>query len=68
LPTVRFNGGRKLSASARQEMVDQTPDVRFQAGAVPEQALTYPENEAPCLLIKEIVLEGREAERFQWAL
>jgi hemolysin activation/secretion protein len=58
----------EIERQRRQEMADQAPDVRFQTGAVPEEALAYPENEAPCLLIKEIVLEGREAERFQWAL
>ena len=57
-----------IERQRRQEMEDQAPDIHFQTGAAPEEALVYPSNEAPCLVINEIVLEGKDAAKFQWAL
>ena len=59
---------QEIERQRRQEMEDQAPDVRFQTQAAPEGALRYPADEAPCLTINEIVLEGRDADKFQWAL
>lgn len=52
-----------------QDIQDAQPDVRLQSEAPPVSSkMEYPDDENPCFPIKEIRLEGDQAERFQWAL
>lgn len=59
---------QELERQRRQELEDRAPDVHFQTGAVPDSALSYPESEAPCLVINKVELEGKDAKKFKWAL
>jgi hemolysin activation/secretion protein len=52
---------------ARRRQDDATPDVRLEAPASPKPG-GYPEDEKPCFVIRQVNLEGDEAERFRWAL
>jgi hemolysin activation/secretion protein len=58
----------EIERQRRQTMEDQRPDVSIPAPAVPEGELAWPEHEASCQVIREIVLKGRDADKFQWAL
>src|SRR5690606_29054459 len=50
-----------------REQQETTPDVRLEGDAAP-LADRLPVDESPCFKIRRIVLEGDEADRFQWAL
>jgi hemolysin activation/secretion protein len=58
----------EMERQRRQELEDRAPDIHFQTQTLPEAQLSYPANEAPCLVINEIILEGRDSDKFQWAL
>jgi hemolysin activation/secretion protein len=46
---------------------EATPDVRLQVPK-PNGSSGYPEGEIPCFVIREVKLDGEQAERFRWAL
>ena len=63
-----YHRQKELERQRREGLQDEAPDVRLQPRTVPGETLAYPDNESPCFVINEIILEGEEAERFQWAL
>jgi hemolysin activation/secretion protein len=52
---------------ARRRQDDATPDIRLDE-LVPAKPTGYPEGETPCFVIRQIMLEGDEAESFRWAV
>ena len=56
---------QREEAQRRQD--EATPDVRLQV-PVPPKPTGYPAGETPCFVIREVKLEGDEAERFEWAM
>jgi hemolysin activation/secretion protein len=52
---------------ARRRQDEATPDVRLEK-RVPPISTGYPEGETPCFVIRQVKLEGDEAERFNWAI
>jgi hemolysin activation/secretion protein len=52
---------------ARRRQDEVTPDVRLETQA-PSKPGGYPEGEKPCFVIRHVMLEGDEAERFHWAV
>lgn len=56
---------QREEAQRRQD--EAAPDVRLQVPALPTPG-GYPAGETPCFVIREVDLEGDEAERFRWAL
>jgi hemolysin activation/secretion protein len=52
---------------ARRRQDEATPDVRLEAPALSTSS-GYPEDEKPCFVIRQVMLEGDEAERFRWAI
>jgi hemolysin activation/secretion protein len=52
---------------ARRRQDEATPEVRLEAPASSTPG-GYPEGEKPCFVIRQVKLEGDEAERFRWAL
>lgn len=56
---------QREEAQRRQD--EAMPDVRLQS-PVPPKPTGYPEGEAPCFAIRQVKLEGNEADGFRWAL
>lgn len=52
---------------AQRRLDEATPDVRLQV-AKPHGSPGYPESETPCFVIRQVELDGEQAERFRWAL
>lgn len=59
---------QELERQRRQELEDKAPDIHFKSDALPDSALNYPDKEAPCLVINEVVLDGKDADKFKWAV
>lgn len=53
---------------AQREQLEQSPDVRLEAPLDSAGNLRLPRNETPCFKIDRVVLNGDQAEDFQWAL
>lgn len=58
---------RDLEEQRRRNREDASSEVRLRPEDLTED-MSYPENETPCFPIREIVLLGDDAEKFQWAL
>ena len=56
---------QREEAQRRQD--EASPDVRLDSPMLP-RATGYPAGETPCFVIREVKLEGDEAERFRWAV
>lgn len=56
---------QREEAQRRQD--ESTPDVRLQAPSIPKP-IGYPTGETPCFVIRQVKLEGEQAETFQWVL
>lgn len=56
---------QREEAQRRQD--EASPDIRLQRPA-PRRPSGYPEGESPCFTIRQVKLDGAQAERFQWAL
>jgi hemolysin activation/secretion protein len=52
---------------ARRRQDEATPDVRLEAPASSRPG-GYPDGEKPCFVIRQVKLEGDEADRFRWVL
>lgn len=63
-----FQRQQELERQQRQQLEDQAPDIHFQSGTAPADTLVYPDSETPCLVINEVILDGKDADKFKWAL
>lgn len=51
-----------------REQLEPKPDVRLELPPSSSKGSVLEKNEAPCFPIRQIVLDGEQAQRFQWAL